>query len=337
MKSRERVKRAIHFKGPDRVPISHAILPAAQIKYGQALNDILDRVHEDFGWDFQEDLKRENFPPLYKLGRNYDDFGTLWSVEHEGICGIPIGLPLEDWSKYESFAWPEFSAGPPKARQYSGHLAGFNEEYYARGAWITTFEQMQQLRGMENLLIDIAFDSKEIHRLRDDMLQFNLTWLDKWTKLEYDGLHFADDWGTQRALMIDPAKWRSFFKPMYRAMFEKVRAAGMDVHFHSDGQIIDIIPDLLDLGVHVLNCQSTVIGLERLKKDFAGKMCFRTDLDRQRVMPFGSPADVKEHILDMFAHLGTPDGGIIACGEIGPDIPIENIRAMYEGFRDYYY
>ena len=118
------------------------------------------------------------------MGKNYDDFGTLWSVEDEGICGIPVELPIDDWAKYDSYKWPEFNAGPPKARQYSGHLAGFNEEYYARGAWITTFEQMQQLRGMENLLMDLAFDSKEVYKLAEDMLEFNMKWLDKWIKLE---------------------------------------------------------------------------------------------------------------------------------------------------------
>lgn len=337
MKSRERVKRAIHFKGPDRVPISHAILPAAQLKYGQALQEILDQVHEDFGWHLLPDMKPEDYPPLYRKGKNYDDFGTLWQVEMAGICGIPIEYPFADWSNYESYQWPEFDAGPPKTRLYSGHMAGYSEEYYARGAWITFFEQMQQLRGMENLMMDLAYRSKEVYRLRDDLLEFNLRWMDKWLALEYDGLHFADDWGAQNALMIDPAFWREFFKPVYKAMFEKVKAKGLDVHFHSDGYIIDIIPDLIDLGVDVLNCQAAVIGIERLGKEFAGKICFRTDLDRQKIMPFGTPQEVRAHILEVFENLGTPDGGIIACGEIGPDIPLENIRAMYQTFMEYHY
>jgi len=120
-------------------------------------------------------------------------------------------------------------------------------------------------------------------------------------------------------------------------MFDKVHAAGMDVHFHSDGQIIEIMPDLADIGVNVLNCQATIIGLDALKKNFAGKLCFRTDLDRQRIVPFGTPDEVKSHIYDVFGHLGTSDGGIIACGEIGPDIPLENIKAMYETFMNYTY
>ncbi len=337
MKSRERVKRAIAFDCPDRVPISHGILPAAQIKYGSTLDEILESVQEDFGWALLPDMSREEFPPLYRGGENYDDFGTLWKVDVEGVCGIPVEWPLADWSAYDSMKWPEFDAGPPASRLYSGHMAGKDPHYYARGAWITFFEEMQQLRGMENLLMDLAHHAKEIYRLRDDLLDFNLSWIDKWLQYEYDGLHFADDWGAQNSLLISPELWRKFFNPAYRAMFDRVSAAGIDVHFHSDGYIIDIIPDLIDLGVKVLNCQAPLVGLEQLKRNFAGRVCFRTDLDRQRIMPFGKPDEVRAHILEVFEHLGTEKGGIIACGEIGPDTPLENIRVMYETFMHYRY
>jgi uroporphyrinogen-III decarboxylase len=118
-------------------------------------------------------------------------------------------------------------------------------------------------------------------------------------------------------------------------MFRTVTDAGMHVHFHSDGYIINIIPDLIDLGVKVLNCQANIIGLDVLKRRFAGTVCFRTDLDRQRTVPFGTPEDVRRHVRDVLDHLGTPKGGVIACGEIGPDTPLENIRAMYEAFMSY--
>lgn len=335
MNSRERVQRAIRFDHPDRPPISHAVLPGAQIRHGAALEEILAGVREDFGWEYLPDLRRADYPALYKGGLNRDEFGTLWSVTEEGVCGIPIEWPLADWSRYESFRWPEFSAGPPKGRLYSGHMAGRSPDWYARGGWITFFEQMQQLRGMENLLADLAFETREVYRLRDDLLEFNLRWIAKWLAFEYDGLHFADDWGGQNRLLISPQLWRRFFKPAYRAMFERVSAAGVDVHFHSDGQIAEIIPDLIDLGVKVLNCQASVVGLETLKRRFAGAVCFRTDLDRQRILPFGTPRQVKEHVQEVFDHLGTPRGGVIACGEIAPDTPLENVRAMYEAFRSY--
>ena len=135
--------------------------------------------------------------------------------------------------------------------------------------------------------------------------------------------------------MIAPDLWRRFFKPAYKAMFDRVTGAGRDVWFHSDGNIIEILPDLLEIGVKVINCQANVIGLDRLKRDFAGRVCFRTDLDRQRVVPFGTPDEVYRHVRSVFDQLGTDRGGIVACGEIGPDVPLENIRAMYGAFAEY--
>jgi len=336
MNSRERVRRAIRFQGPDRVPISHAVLPAAQIKYGKALDEILTEFREDFGWDYMQDLPVADFPAVYKQGTNTDDFGTMWRSEWLGVCGIPIAWPLRDLDGYEEFAWPGvFSAGPPSGRLYSGHMMGFDDRWYARGAWITLFEQLQQLRGMENFLADIATESKAFYRLLDDMLDFNLRWIDKWTTLEYDGLHFADDWGGQTSLIIKPASWRRIFKPRYAEMFKRVRERGMDVWYHTDGQVRDIFGDLIEIGVEVINCQVRVVGHEWIARNARGRVAIRTDIDRQSVMPFGSISQVREEVHQTFEACGVSQGGIVACGEVGPDVPLGNIRAMYEAFREY--
>lgn len=336
MTARERVTNAIRFQGPDRPPISHAILPSAQYHYGDALKKITDAVPEDFGWSLLPDLPREKLPPLYKEGRNIDDFGTEWLVTVEGRCGIPVGCPIAaDWSNYEQYQWPAvFGAGVPAYRLYSGHMAGKDPDYYARGGWIVFFEQMQQLHGFEAVLSDLATNRPELYDLRERLLAFNRAWIDRWLEGEYQGIHFADDWGSQTSLLISPDKWRAFFKPIYAAMFSKVKSAGRDVWFHSDGMIADILPDLIELGIDVLNCQ---LGLfdRRLLRTYAGKVCFRTDIDRQRLLPYATPQQVKDYITDLFHDIGTPDGGIVACGEISEDVPLDNIKAMYDAFLEF--
>ncbi len=125
---------------------------------------------------------------------------------------------------------------------------------------------MQQLHGFENCLTDLVQDLPEIHRLKDDLLRFHLEWIECWLKMDYQGLQFADDWGSQAGLLIAPDLWRRFFKPVYAAMFSRVKSTGLDVWFHSDGNIIEILPDLIELGVDVLNCQASVI--DRKKRMF---------------------------------------------------------------------
>ncbi len=336
MDSHERVNRAIKFQRPDRAPISHAVLPAAQLKYGAALDDILAVFGDDFGWGFMENLPEEQYPAVYKEGYQTDDFGTVWRVKWQGICGIPIEFPLEDLSRYDDYPWPDdFTAGPPTGRLYSGHMAGIDDRWYARGAWITYFESMQQMCGMENFLIETAVQSNEFFRLLDDMLQFNIRWIDKWIELEYDGLHFADDWGEQSRLMINPKTWRQIFKPRYAEMFKRVKDAGLDVWYHSDGYINDILGDLIEIGVDVINCQVAAMGHDWVADNVRGKVAFRTDIDRQYTLPFGSPTEVKEEVQRTFESCGTSEGGIIACGEIAPDVPLENIQVMYEAFYEY--
>ena len=303
----------------------------ARIKFGVALDEILATVHEDFGWEDLPDMARSDYSAHYKAGRQRDEFSTRWEVHTEGICGIPVEWPFADWNAYDSFHWPDLSAGPPVGRLYSGHVAGRSDDYYARGGGITFFEQMQQLRGMENLFMDLADGSREVMRLRDDLLAFNLRWLDKWLLFEYDGIDFADDWGDQNHLLISPALWRKLFKPAYKCNVREGHRSGNGCPFSLGWEYRRYHPRPdRDRGPgSELPGQHNGPGFIETGK-FAGTVCFRTDLDRQKIVPFGTPAEVKKHVADVFDHLGTRRGGIIACGEIGPDTPLKNIRAMYQ-------
>ena len=183
--------------------------------------------------------------------------------------------------------------------------------------------------------MDVALESPAFLRLLDDLVAFNLRWIDRWNGLDYDGLHFGDDWGTQHSLLVRPAAWRRLFKPRYAEMFRRVKAAGRHVWFHSDGFINEIFGDLIEIGADVINFQAAVVGFDWAARNVRGKVAVRTDIDRQSVLPFASPARVREEVRRTLEACGTSEGGLIACGEIGPDVPLENIRAMYEAFRDF--
>ena len=109
----------------------------------------------------------------------------------------------------------------------------------------------------------------------------------------------------------------------------------MDVWYHTDGQIRDIFGDLIEIGAQVINCQVPVVGHDWIARNVRGRVAIRTDIDRQRIMPFGSAAEVKEEVHRTFEACGSAKGGIVACGEVGPDVTLANIRAMYEAFREF--
>ncbi len=329
MQARERVKRAIAFKNPDRLPLAHNVLPAALIKYGNSLTEILDHFPDDFGWQKCKALPENQWPAMYRLGTQVDCFGTQWLVKTKGLCGVVTKPALENWSAYHSFNWPQ-----PSVKWVDVHFGwafkqGPSNAFYARGGVVTFFELMQQLRGTQNLLLDLVEQPRELFKLREDLLNFNLQFLQRFAQFAFDGLWFADDWGTQQQLMIAPELWRAFFRPVYKILFEKTKAMGVEVHFHSDGNIWEIIPDLIDLGVDVLNCQETLLGPERLAQHFKGQLCFQTSFDTQGVLALGTPDEVRLHVLEVVKHLNNPQGGLIFSAEITPFIPLENIRALY--------
>ena len=144
----------------------------------------------------------------------------------------------------------------------------------------------------------------------DDLLAFNLRWLDKWTKLEYDGLHFADDWGDQRRLMIKPDLWRRLFKPRYAQMFRRAHDAGMDVWFHSDGRINDIFGDLIEIGVDVINCQVAVLATTGLLPTLEARSLSAPTLTASTSCLSERPA-VKEEVQRVFEACGTLEGGLL--------------------------
>jgi uroporphyrinogen-III decarboxylase len=111
-----------------------------------------------------------------------------------------------------------------------------------------------------------------------------------------------------------------------------VHAGGKHAHLHSDGNVQDIVPDLVEIGFDTLNLQVWCMNAEKLGRDFAGKICFRGELDRQYVLPKGTPEDVRDHVRHAREIFATPQGGYIYYGQVGPDVPLANIEAMLKTF-----
>ena len=149
---------------------------------------------------------------------------------------------------------------------------------------------------------------------------------------------FGDDLGMQYGLAMSPDIWRKYLKPCFTRIYRPYVEKGCPVYMHTDGRIVDIIPDLIDCGVSVVNPQVRANGLDDLAAVCKGKVCVDLDLDRQ-LFPFCTRKDIDDHIHEVVDKLGSPEGGLWIKAEIGDDVPLDIVDAIccgLEKYREYY-
>lgn len=335
MNSRERVIRTIEFKKPDRIPISHSIALTCYVKYGEGLAQILKKYPDDFSPEVTNYPKSiEELPPTLRKGAYIDDWGCRIEVGVDGLFGQPVGEPpLADYGKLSDFKFPS-QWGKEDIENMSGNIAKRKEQYFAMSFFQSGcgyFERLQWIRGYENLMLDLAEMPVEFLKLGNELLEWNLERINLLSKVSPDCIFFEDDWGTQNSLMVSPEVWREFFKPSYKKIVEAIHKTGSYAYFHSDGYIMPILHDLIEIGIDILNPQFSCHNLEDFAGICKGKITVATDIDRQRLLPFGKPEDIKKYIKNTIK-LFWQDGGLIGRGEVYPEVPLENIEALYKTF-----
>ena len=194
------------------------------------------------------------------------------------------------------------------------------------------------LRGFGNMLMDPYSDAENFARLRDRVVEYNLAIIDQWTRRGVDAVFFSDDWGCQRGLLMNPDDWRHFYKPSYKKMFDRVRAGGAHVWMHLCGNVTAILPDLIDIGLNVLNpVQPQAMDVRLLSREFGGRVCFNGGVDVQGTLVRGTPEEVKREVHELVSLFGTFNGGYIGgtSHTVMPETPLDNVIAMYEAFAEY--
>nr|MDO8133957.1 uroporphyrinogen decarboxylase family protein [Candidatus Njordarchaeum guaymaensis] len=333
MISKERVIRAIEFGGPDKVPNGCYYLPGALDKYSGRLLSLFKAYPRDFAESVWGDVRE--IVNAYSPGVYTDKWGCVWKNVNPGLLGRIIEHPLKDLGKLDSYELPD----PTELVNFELVKKVVDnaekEGKYVLGDGDNFFERIHWLHGFEDTLFDIAVGRKELNILVGRLLKFKIDFIGYWLDAGIDGLYCLDDWGTMKGLMISPGRWRELFKPCYKQMFHEVRKRARHLFFHSDGKVLDIIPDLVEIGANAINVQASLIGVDMLAARFAGKACMLPDIDRQRLLPFGKPSEIMEHIRYLVEKFGSLRGGIIAWGEIGPDVPLGNAEAMLYAFSKY--
>ncbi|HAL61673.1 MAG TPA: hypothetical protein DCP08_04600, partial [Chloroflexi bacterium] len=267
-----------------------------------------------------------------------DEWGIGWkNVEYETRFGKGryteiVGHPLADDEAIDSYQPPD----PNRPELYvdaARVIKEYKDEYWIVGVTVTTiFETAWALRGYEKTLMDLVINPDFVEKLLDIPFNYHLTAAKKLVEMGVDMIWVGDDMGTQERMLISPDTWRRFFKPRMATFISTLKSINPDVKvaYHSDGVIYPIIPDLIEIGLDVLNpIQPRSMNPEKLKKEYGDKLCFWGSIDEQYTLPFGTPAEVEREVITRLKTVGK-NGGLI----IGPthhvqlDTSLENFWAM---------
>lgn len=339
MTGKENLTRAIEFRGPAWLPMDISVnlewLYEKDAAKQRTIRDLANRFPEEI---MGVGVHRNKTEPVRQdnVRRWVDEWGTGW--EDDGHGDKTESYPLQ--SGYEAMAAYPFP-DPRLAGRFNDadrQLAQRGDKYVRGFVWFTLFERLWMLRGFENMLVDPYLDEANFCRLRDKVMEFNLGLIDQWIERRVEAVFISDDWGSQRALLMNPDDWRRFYRPSYAKMFDRVRRGGAHLWMHLCGNITAILPDLIDIGLSVLNpVQPQAMDVRQLARDFGGKVCFNGGVDVQGTMVRGTPQDVRDEVRRLVDLFGRYNGGYIGgtSHTIMPETPLDNVIALYEAFAEY--
>jgi len=279
----------------------------------------LKKIRETYPSDF-------SVPPAYladepkvvgeqqAVGQYTDEWGCAFENIHPGIIGEVRDPIIKDWNDRSRMHIPVEQLTIDKTKINA--FCGKTEKFTRAKDFPRPFERLQFLRGTSELFMDLATGDSGMRKCLSGIHEFYSSLLERWADTDVDSLWMMDDWGSQQSLLISPAMWQEYFKPLYAEYIAIAHAKGKKMFMHSDGHILAIIPHLIEIGLDALNSQVFCMGLENLDQ-FKGKITFWGELDRQHIIPAQDLSLVAQAVEQQRNHLYC-DGGFIAQCEMGP-------------------
>ena len=340
MNSKERVYAALKRQPVDRLPIFMWFHPDTAVRLGRLMDIppalVTKAMENDVcqAW-VGNNHAMEGIVHEHEGESHIDDWGIEWVKE--GSFNQIRYSPLQNASNEQilSYRYPDHRIDTLLSNMIPV-MAQANEMFVGCDTSPCLFEQLCRLRGMENALLDLAQNTEASRRLRENTAQFSLRLAEEaCQRFAMDWLWTGDDVGGQKSMMMSPRCWRDKIRPYMEQIFQVGKAHNLWVAYHSCGAIRSIIPDLVEMGLDVLNpIQSNCPGMnpQELKREFGEKLTFMGGVDTQELLPYGSAAQVRKEI-EKLAEGMTADGGgyiLAASHTVPPETPMENIFAMYE-------
>ena len=268
------------------------------------------------------------FEPL-PHDRVRDVFGVIWDRHVDKDIGIVEGCVLPE-PTLNGYTFPD-----PHDRRFFAdipdRIAKGPDRFRSFYLGFSLFERAWTLRGMENLLIDFVDHPAFVHELLTAIADYNIAQVREALKYDIDAIHFGDDWGQQHGLIMGKPFWDEFIKPQLRRMYGVVRDAGKFQSIHSCGDVDELFDDLVALGVNCFNpFQPEVMDTAALLLRYRGRLAFHGGLSTQRILPYGSEADVRQECRRL-RELGREGGYIFGPSHaVESDVPPANLLALIE-------
>jgi hypothetical protein len=328
LNSRRLVQKTLTFDNPERIPRHKGILPWAEEIYP----DFVQRLHQVFPDDvisaplaYTQPLHTKG--DKHKKGTYVDEWGCVFTNPLDGAIGIVQTPLVDEWQDLDRFKPPDATLNLD--REKINAYCRETDQFVLMGSFVRPFERFQFIRTMENALVDLIQKPPELFELLDRIHQHYLKEVEAWAATEVDAICVMDDWGTQQGLITSPGVFRQIFLPMYKEYAEVARRSGKYVFMHSDGYILDIMSDLIDIGVDAINSQIFCMGVMKMGEMYGGKITFWGEIDRQHLLPHGTRKDIQQAVYDVWLHL-FQNGGVIAQCEFGLEAKPDNIFTVYE-------
>lgn len=362
MTPRERIIAAFNHQRPDRTPADgwfhHVVMDRLKKHYQ---TDRWDKVLAELGVEgwaglgpyvrFPEFEAKATPRPNGLKGPKaiwLDDrtYENAWGVRHrmgEGDWYEEwVGGPLEKAETAEDIAAHPFPSVAQIAEPQN--FAARVSELKQKGLFVTAhfsnpYKEAWLLRGLENVLADYLINPDLLNAMYDRLYELNTEMAVRAARAGVDMIGITGDIAMQDRIIMGPDAWRAIDKPRMAALIAKCRAINPGVYFfiHSDGNVSDLMDDLIEIGFNVINpIQPECMDPVEVKKRWGDRMVIHGGVSLQKALIKGTPSEVKVEIEHLIENCGR-DGGLVMfpSNVIQPDSPIENVIACFHAARDY--
>jgi len=342
MSPRERILRAMRRQLPDRVPREASFTQPLYETFCRETGETdparyfgFDRRTIDFAAPTPPADFSRYLPADHRPGR-VDEWGNLVvpGLHYDTTDYVYPMRNLRTVAELAAFPFPDFRQ-PQCSEHFEAAVQHYHDEGYAvtGSLWGTLFERTWHMRGMDNLFADFYDNQDFATALLDRMVEIRSYQASRYAEADVDILHTGDDIGMQDRLLMSLPMWRRWFKPRLAAVIAAARHVKPEiiVEYHSDGSVVAFIPDLIEIGVNVLNpVQPECMNPAEIKRHFGDRLAFSGTVGTQTTMPFGTPEEVRRVVRERIETVGKGGGLVLApTHTLEPDVPWENVVAFF--------